>query len=687
MGGNQGRHQKGATVDVPRRAAIYLSLILLMQVDTPALDSPPISKGRKHWSFQPIVRPTLPNSVRSPWAHNAIDAFILRKLESEGLTPAKRADADRLVRRIYLDLIGLPPSVSESARWRERIGDHPAAVAELIDESLASPHYGERWGRHWLDVARYAETDGFEHDAVRPHSWRYRDYVIRSFNSGKPYDKFVREQVAGDEINPAKPDAHIATGFNLLGPDMVDSSDQIQRRHLTLNDMTDTTALAFLGLTIGCAKCHDHPFEPLKQRDYYSLQAFYTPIEFRRRHPIHTPIEKAAYDNATSTYNQHPAVRGLREFDKDARKRLRKRSDKFARSKKISDRDLVRNLKGAEKSERSKLLNAFNRITIPELPKALAIGYPNREWKKTHLLHRGDYQQPKEKLAPQFPIVVRGESGSPKSRRQLAAWLSDRRNPLTARVMVNRIWHHHFGRGLVDTTSDFGFRGTPPTHPELLDWLASEFIGSDWNIKAMHRLIVSSATYQLAAGSSSEDPENRWHSHWSPKRLEGEVVRDSLLAMSGDLNRQMAGKSVFPPLPKELFEGSRGWNSGSDREQHTRRSVYIFARRNLRYPFLEVFDAPDSNLSCSAREKSITAPQSLTLLNDDEVIRAANAVARRVDHTTSDPNARAFSAYREILGRSPRASELRLASSFLKSSPTEELCRALINLNDFVYVY
>lgn len=670
-----------------RRATIFLGLGLLLHVHALALDSPPISKGRKHWSFQPIIRPALPDSIRSPWAHNAIDAFILRKIESHDLEPTRRADTDILVRRIYLDLLGLPPTVAESNRWQARLKQDPDGVRALIDELLASPHYGERWGRHWLDVARYAETDGFEHDAVRPHSWRYRDYVIRSFNIGKPFDRFIREQVAGDECYPDDPVAQVATGFNLLGPDMVDSSDQVQRRHLTLNDMTDTTALAFLGLTIGCAKCHDHPFEPLKQRDYYSLQAFYTPVEFRRSHAIHSPAEKAAYEVALADYDSHPDVVQLRAFDRQARADLRSRSTRFAKMKKISQRDLLRNLTTDEKKLRTPLERAFVSVPKPALPKALTIGYPSGPWKKTHLLHRGDYQQPKDELTPQYPIVIRGSERSPRTRSELADWLVAPRNPLTARVMVNRIWHHHFGRGLVKTPSDFGFRGTPPSHPELLDWLAYEFIHSGWSSKTIHRLIMTSATYRLSANGDSDDPENNWYSRWSPRRLEGEAVRDSLLSMGGDLNRQMAGKSVFPPLPKELFEGSRGWSSTADREHHTRRSIYIFARRNLRYPFLEVFDAPDSNLSCSAREKSITAPQSLTLLNDDEVMRAANAVARRVDAASSDSKTRADSAFREILGRSPRESELSLATEFLNSAPTRELCRALINLNDFVYVY
>ena len=653
----------------------FLGVLILQMLggSVVALDSPPISEGRDHWAFKPVERPALPSAARSDWVRNPIDAFILDRLRENNLAPTRPAAPALLVRRVYLDIVGLPPAPEEVDRWSGRI-------PELIDELLASPHYGERWGRHWLDVARYAETDGFEHDAVRPHSWRYRDYVIEAFNQGKPYDVFMREQVAGDELYPHRPEALIATGFNLLGPDMVDSSDQVQRRHLTLNDMTDTTALAFLGLTIGCAKCHDHPFEPLKQRDYYSLQAFYTPVEFRRAHPVPTPAQQAEYDRALAGYNANEAVRALRAYDSELRKRLRGRSAIFAKAKSISERDLLRNLKSEEKRERDKRLKAARMIRKPELQMAMTIGYPKGLWKKTHLLHRGDYSQPKDELAPQYPIVIRGEMKSRKSRRELADWLADGKNPLPARVMVNRIWHHHFGRGLVATPSDFGFRGLPPTHPQLLDWLADEFMRRGWSIKAMHRLIMNSATYQLSADGPAD---GRWYSRWSPKRMEGEIVRDSLLAIGGELNTKMAGPSVFPPLPAELFEGSRGWSPNKSRGDQVRRSVYIFARRNLRYPFLEVFDAPDSNLSCSSREQSTTAPQSLTLLNDDEVVRAAERVAIRIGNMGGD---QVTAAFRQILGRNPKRDERLMSETFLKKSPLSELCRALFNLNDFVYV-
>ena len=677
-----------AQYHVARTVGVLLGTLIIGA--TYAIDSPSIEEGRKHWSFQLVARSTL--SIRSDWVNNPIDAFVFQRLRLAELQPAKPAAADILLRRVYLDLIGLPPTPDEQKHWRDRFDSEPRPIVidALLDQLLASPHYGERWGRHWLDVARYAETDGFEHDAVRPHAWRYRDYVIQSFNDGKPYDRFIREQIAGDELYPSVPAALIATGFNLLGPDMVDSSDQVQRRLLTLNDMTDTAALTFLGLTIGCAKCHDHPFEPLKQRDYYSLQAFFTPVNFNRTLPVHTPAEKKAYDRALDSYNRNPAVVALRNLDKQLRANLRQRSSRFAKAKTISERDLTRNLHSAEKKQRDALLPAFRRVRKPELPKALTISYPSGNWKPTHLLHRGDYKQPREELAPHIPIVVRPTEQPRTSRRELAEWLTDQSNPLTARVMANRIWQHHFGRGLVSTPSDFGKRGMPPTHPKLLDWLASEFMRRNWSIKDMHRLIIGSATYQQSAETSKNvvesDPRNELYSRWKPKRLEGEVIRDTLIAIADNLNFRMGGRSVFPPLPKELFEGSRGWTANKFSGDHQRRSIYIFARRNLRYPFLEVFDAPDSNLSCATREQSITAPQSLTLLNDSAVVQAAQRVSDRIECDHRDLAGQVREIYPIILNRAPRPREALLAEEFLAQAPLKEFCRALFNLNDFVYV-
>ena len=623
-----------------------------------------------HWAFQPVRRPEVPVVAGLVFEANPIDAFILRQLGEAGMGFAPEATAERLIRRMALDLIGLPPKPDEVEVFVKAFSSDPErACSALIDRLLESPHYGERWGRHWLDVARFAETDGFEHDAVRPHAWRYRDYVIRSYNDDKPYDRFICEQVAGDVLWPDEPQARIATGFNLLGPDMVDSADQEQRRLNRLTDMTDTTALAFVGLTMGCAKCHDHPFEPITQREYYGLQAFYTPLDFNDAAPVHTPAELSSHKMDLARYESRAEVVALAAFDMEHRPAGRK----------LSHKAYLKTLSKDEKAARDKLEGSARRYKRPELPAALTVSYPSGTWRETHLLNRGEYSQPREVVPPGFPKIVPGDETRPKDRRDLAAWLTDPGNPLTARVMVNRVWRQHFGRGLVATPSDFGVTSKAPTHPELLDWLASEFVRDGWSLKALHRLILSSKTWRQAVVDS---PDRLLYRGWLPKRLEGEVIRDSLLEISGRLNPAMYGPGVMPPIPAEVFKGASGWSPSKDSADHGRRSIYIFARRNLRFPFLEVFDAPDSNLSCSARQESTTAPQSLTLLNAADVVEAARRVAESLPK-----NAIVASAYRRILGRDPSAEEADLAERFLQRSPAKELCRALFNLNEFVYAY
>jgi len=722
---------------------------------------------REHWAFQPVKRPVPPRLTNAQAVvRNPIDQFVLARLEAKGLSFSPPVSKAALIRRVTFDLIGLPPTPEEIDVFMN--DSNPDAYERLIDRLLASPHYGERWGRHWLDLVRYAETDGFEHDAVRPHSWRYRDYVIRSFNEDKPYDRFIREQLAGDELWPQDPEALIATGFNLLGPDMVDSSDQVQRRHNTLNDMTDTTALAFLGLTMGCARCHNHKFEPLSQIDYYSLQACFAPAEFHREQVVASPLERTAYTEALKQFNEHPKVRELAELDAPVREKLRKA--KLAKLSPeaqaahqtpldqrnaeqanlvletepmvaVSEKEITEGFSEAERHRRKQLVEEIKSLPKPPpLPKAMALANVDGPPAKTCVLHRGEYSQPGEEVEPGFPCALSPGKPSrftePRCRTALANWIASRDNPLTARVMVNRIWQHHFGRGLVATPSDFGTHGQPPTHPELLDWLAAEFVepssgagfqpaspglparegaeGTDpvrgrdaregrlearptnnstlhpWSLKHLHRLILTSATYRQTSASPNlkvhPDPENQLYWRMNRLRLEGEVIRDSLLAISGQLNPEMGGPGVYPPIPESIFKGATGWTVTKDPREHARRSVYIFARRNFRFPFLEVFDAPDNNLSCPARERSTTAPQALTLLNADEVMAAAQLTARRVSSETSPEAGAVEPLFRLTLGRPPTPAELAMAREFLKHSPLNEICRALFNLNDFLYV-
>ena len=722
-----------------------------------------------HWAFQPVRRVEPPAVKKAAWVATPVDRFILAGLEANKLDPSPPASREQFIRRVTFGLIGLPPTPEEiNAFVKDK---SPDARANVIERLLASPQYGERWARHWLDLARYAESDGFEHDAARPHSWRYRDYVIKAFNDDKPFDRFVREQIAGDELWPESPEARIATAFHLLGPDMVDSADQVQRRFNTLNDMTDTTASVFLGLTFGCARCHNHKFEPLTQNDYFSMQAFFAPATFERERLIPTADERKTHEAEAARYRSLTASQQKQIDELEASFRQQLHDEKFAKLSedaqlahktpkdkrtveqentvqetagmvKISEAELVKSMSAEQKSRRKRLLDELKKIPKPPaLPATMSLANTNGSPPKVFVLHRGDYNQPGDEVQAAFPAIVcssrrdasKTEIGA--RRTALADWLVSPDNPLTARVMVNRIWQHHFGRGLVATPSDFGTRGARPTHPELLDWLAAEFVKPEtveslngsivksdrggarrppsndstiqrfndstiqpWSVKHIHRLILNSAAYQQSSQASREalarDPDNKLFSRQNRVRLEGEAIRDSLLAISGQLNPAMYGPSVSPPVPADIAKTSKNWTASADPADHTRRSIYVFARRNLRFPFLEAFDAPDNNLTCPERGRSTTAPQSLTLLNSEEVMAAARATAERVARMTTKPEQQIESAFRLAIGRAPTAQELAMSKSFVakagsvtsETAGVTELCRALFNLNAFVYV-
>jgi hypothetical protein len=675
---------------------------------------------RPHWAWTPPRRPSLPAVRDAAWCRSPIDAFVLARLEAAGLAPAACAPREQLLRRLTFDLIGLPSTPEEI----DAFGSDASSDAweKVIDRLLASPHYGERWGRHWLDVARYAESNGYEHDEVRPDAWRYRDYVVRSFNANKPFDRFVREQLAGDELFPDEPDALVATGFNLLGPDMTDATSLAERRQNTLNDMTDTASLAFLGLTLGCARCHDHKFEPLPQTDYYRLQAFFTPAVFRRDLPLGTPGQRAAQAAAQRDYDAlvQPARDGIAKIEEPYRRRLyearfakladearvahqtdpAKRTpaqkeivEKTNRLLVVSTREIEKALSADDKARRQELLAEIDRFESRKpVPLPVAMGLQTAPTAaKAFVLVRGEVGHAGDEVFAGIPAVVRPSTGAPGGKRSvLAEWMASRDNPLTARVFVNRAWQHHFGHGLARTANDFGVRGDPPTHPELLDWLAVDFVESGWDVKRLHRLILRSATYRQSSfttgASRAKDPDNRLLSRTHRVRLEGEIIRDALLAVSGRLNRSVGGPSVFPPLPVEYQDATRAWKASPDPRDHVRRSVYISARRNLRFPFLEAFDLPDSTLSCPRRERSTTAPQALALLNAAYVQAAAEALAARVRLETKTDDERVERAYRLALGRRPSATERELSRRFLTESSLAELCRALFNVNEFVYL-
>ncbi len=728
----------------PQLAARLVLLAMLVATELraapPAREFAITAADRAHWAFQPVKRPPVPK-IDNPQSAiaNPIDAFLLEKLHAAGLSFSPSATKEAQLRRVSLDLIGLPPTLAELDAFLA--GTSTDAWAKVVDRLLASPHYGERWGRHWLDLARYADTEGFEHDVTRPNAWRYRDYVVRSLNADKPYDRFVREQIAGDELWPADRDALIATGFNLIGPDMTDSSDQIQRRFNTLNDMTDATASVFLGQTFGCARCHDHKFEPVAQRDYFALQAFFMPAAFKRETPVPTPEERAAYERAMREYESRPAVRELAALEAPYRAKLRAAklakqppevreahntppdqrtaaqanlAFETAKSVEVTEKDVLAALSSVDRERRKELADEAKKLLAPApLPTAMGLASSNGVPAQAHLLNRGDYNQPRDLVPAGFPTVLPAFKAKTDARAspraQLAEWIANADNPLTARVIVNRVWQHHFGRGLVATPSEFGTHGAKPSHPELLDWLASEFIAGGWSLKKLHRLMVTSEAYRQRSDGvvekwngggkaspslsstptlqHSTDPSNTLLWRMNRLRLEGEVIRDSLLAVSGRLNPKVGGPGVFPPVPADAIKGAKGWNVSADTSEHARRSLYIFAKRNLRFPLLEVFDAPDSNLTCPERGRSTTAPQSLTLLNADEVLVASKTISAGLAKDEKEPRERVALAYRRILGRQPTEREQTVAAQFLAASPLTEFCRALFNLNEFVYAY
>jgi len=674
------------------------------------------------WAFRSFNRPPLP-AVRSSQSANPIDAFVFAKLHDAGLDFAPVAGRPTLIRRLYLDLLGLPPTPQEIEAFVQ--DQTPDAYEKVVERLLSSPRYGERQARWWLDLVRFAESDGFKADDFRPQAWRYRDYVIRSFNADKPYDRFVREQLAGDELFPEDPDAWIATGFLRHYPVENNAVNLEQRRQEILNDITDTTGAVFLGLTLGCARCHDHKSDPIRQTDYYRFQAFFAgwwPVE----QPIASREVMQAAETAQRQWERETAElrRQLDEieapFRRAAEQRERQRfipeyanlmdipvSQRTPWQKQIARmveeqvynrmRDVSTSMKGDVKQQWSamkKRIAEFDRLRPQPIPIAMACTDVGAIVPETRLLHRGDWRKPQGVIEPgflsaiddRFAEVKPTNYGTSGRRRALAEWIVSPKNPLTARVLVNRVWQEHFGRGLVATPNDLGAQGERPTHPELLDWLASEFVERGWSIKSLHRLIVTSRTYRQASngGKREFDSENRLLSHMPRRRLEAEAIRDSLLAVAGLLAEKVGGPSVFPELPSEL---GPAWTVTANESERYRRSVYVVVKRNLRLPLLSVFDAPEAAESCARRFTTTTAPQALVLLNDQQVLRWAGRFAERVRNEAGNDAAAQLSwACRVAWGRDPDEFERRLLNDFLNRHGLVDLCHALMNTNEFVFV-
>jgi hypothetical protein len=651
-------------------------------------------RERGHWAFvkrsAPVV-PTFSLSSDNAWAKDPIDAFILQRLQKEKLKPSPRADRATLIRRVYFDMVGLPPSPREV---EEFLADKsPDAWQKLVEKLLASPHYGERWGQHWLDVARFAETDGFEYDTHRRDAWRYRDYIIRAFNSDKPYDRFVTEQLAGDEIATGsdikqedRDEALIAAGFNRLGPLRKNAGNQevASSRNEVLTEMTNAVGAALLGVTLGCARCHDHKFDPIRQSDYYRIQSYFA----------------AAYENdvVKATPEQQAARKAKAEPIEKEMEKVRGTMKSLQGKKDAASLDLKESL--------TKKLEELQGQMPEPLPALHSVVNMPEKKSPIHLLERGDYNFKGARVGMR-PLGVLLPEGAPelpetteKPRIELAKWIVAPENPLTARVMVNRIWHYHFGRGIVATPNDFGRMGGRPSHPALLDYLANEFISSGFSIKHIHRLILNSNAYQqsskppsdaaLKALAMEKDPENKLLWRFNRQRLEAEQIRDAILAVSGTLNAKQGGPSMMVPIDQELvktlYKPSQ-WAPAKDPAEHTRRSIYLIAKRNLRLPFMEVFDAPDMQVSCPRRESSTHAPQALELLNGTFANEQAVAFARRLE-AEAGPNLRnqIDLGYRLVTGRPARPREIQAALDFLKTQPKREFTLTLLNLNSFLYV-
>jgi hypothetical protein len=720
-----------------------------------------VAEQDKPWAFRVPVRPTVPLVKRADWVRNPIDAFVLAALEKEGLAPAPEADRRTLIRRLTFDLTGLPPTPEGVDAF---VNDPlPDAYDRLVNRLLASPRYGERWALYWLDLVRFAESDGFKADDPRPLAWRYRDYVIAAFNRDLPYDRFLQEQLAGDELYPGDSQALVATGFNRHFPDEFNARNLELRRQEILNDLTDTTGQVFLGLTVGCARCHDHKYDPILQRDYYRLQAFFAGYRALDDLISDNPAEVATYekqlqlwqektaalrarmDQVEAPYRQKLADRDKSKFAKhlqDAydmpagqRTPLQQQlADMVGKQVKVNRDQMTKSMKSEVKKEWDTLaseLAQFDDLKPQPLHAVMALREVGPTAPPTFVLQRGNYKKPLEEVQPGFLEIFDPEparivpppagAGTTGRRAALAVWLTRPDHPLTGRVMVNRLWQHHFGHGIVATPSDFGEMGTPPTHPELLDWLAMEFVKQGWSLKAMHRLMVTSSTYRQSTAVSPEaaklDPDNKFFSRMTRKRLEGEALRDAMLLVSGRLNGKMGGPGVFPELPPELGVPRGGWPTSADPSERVRRSIYVFAKRNLRYPLFGAFDAPEGNESCARRHVSISAPQALMLLNSKMTLDWARALAGRVlTEVGADSDQVIDRAYRLALARQPTAKERALMSDFLGRESKHlqaqlaarqsivgpvgapagtdpafggavvDLCHVVLNLNEFAYV-
>ncbi len=720
------------------------------------------------WSLQPVRPITPPPLSNTRESLGPIDRFIRARLSATQIQPAPEADARTLIRRVTLDLTGLPPGPDEVEAFlvecrlevrprrpslpAEPVPVGPRAYARLVDRLLASPRYGEHQARLWLDVIRYSDSNGFDWDEFRPRAWRFRDYVIRAFNTDKPFNRFIEEQLAGDEqvsgppTTPQEQDAWIATGYLRLGPHDNAASlfnEQDRSRAELMADLTETTGSAFLGLSLSCCRCHDHKFDPLSQADHFRLRAFFEPVKFADD----LPLDLAPDQEAIRAHNRDIDARisdlererdSLRDQVRDRLRnsRLAQLSPEERALLELPGADQPEDLKGRITGLRKKVdpsdkevraaLDPSQKETHDALEVRIASFRKDRRNFTlgllmtdrdgpppiTRILFQGNHQQERAEVQPGFPSVLdpnpapiqpAPNPATTGRRLALARWIASPTNPFTARVFVNRVWQQHFGRGLVETANDFGLAGQRPSHPELLDWLASEFVRNGWSVKHLHRLIVLSATYRQhslhsnPSDGSASDPDNLLWSRQNPRRLSAEQLRDALLLTAGLLQHRDGGPPIWPDLPPEILQANpaflddnetrtKGWYP-SPRDQQTVRSVFLIQKRTVRVPFMETFDLPENSTSCARRTESTVAPQALSLLNSPLAVECARSLANRLQHEAGpDLSAQVHHAFKLVLQRAASTEEHRSCLNLARSRSLPELCRALLNLNEFAYV-
>ncbi len=742
-------------------AAGMCSLALSAEPENPVTDIAAIDamigeSDREHWSFRRVVRPAVPAVCDSNWVRTPIDAFVLTRLEKTGWRPNSSAARTDLLRRLFLDVTGLPPTIEEQESFL--LDDSPVASVRIVDELLSRPSYGERWGRHWLDVVRYAETNGYERDGAKPSVWRYRDYVINAFNADKPYDRFVIEQFAGDELPDASTETVIATGFHRLGPWDDEPADYDQDRWDQLDDIVRTTSQAFLGITLGCARCHNHKFDPLSAVDYYRMAAVVNTLKRPQTGrtdldlPAGTIAQRAALmerDLQTGEVQKQIAevrdsfrseflksnksalpAEAIAAFVASHEQRTQPQKDLVAKHSPQMEAELLAALPDDNRQRIAELNRqiAALREATPDLPRAYFMTESPEAPPATFLLLRGQASARGPEVTAGVPVVLtpfdkaggnarqpaglvkqpseKSPHGTSQRRLSFSRWMASADNPLTARVIVNRVWQYHFGEGLVRTPSDFGVIGAEPSNPELLDWLADWFVqDANWSLKKLHRLILTSNVYRMSSednpAQSADDPHNAKLWRFSSRRLEVEAIRDSMLSVSGQLRRVIGGPGVYLEIPPEVLAGNSDPNvvwPKFDEASSSRRTVYAFVKRTLVVPLLDVLDVCDTTRSTEVRNRTTIAPQALTLFNGDFANRQAAHLADRLLREAGDNRDRQLElAFRWTLNRSPSVTESERMSRFLDNEieagqsggrrlALVQLCRVILNLNEFVYL-